>query len=93
MFFCLVMFAGSTFKEQRDASRARIEAKAVVIALESSDGIISLRVSDDGDWIRSNPVRIERDGIKYYALSRTNDRRSIGGPAELSLGHDSCLHY
>ena len=25
MFFCLVMFAGSTFKEQRDASRARIE--------------------------------------------------------------------
>jgi nitrate/nitrite-specific signal transduction histidine kinase len=119
------MFAGSTFKEQRDASRARIEfgeivqildnspaihlfriaqealnnaikhghAKTVVIALESSDGVISLRVSDDAHWIRSNPVRIERDGIKYYAQSRANDRRSIGGPAELSLGHDSCLHY
>jgi two-component system sensor kinase FixL len=101
------MFAGSTFKEQRDASRARIEfgeivqildnspaihlfriaqealnnatkhghAKTVVIALESSDGIISLRVSDDG--IGFDPTRSALRGMGLNIMRYR--ARMIGG--------------
>ena len=111
MFFCLVMFAGSTFKEQRDASRARIEfgeivqilddspaihlfriaqealnnatkhghAKTVVIALESSDGIISLRVSDDG--IGFDPTRSALRGMGLNIMRYR--ARMIGGVLEV----------
>jgi signal transduction histidine kinase len=60
-------------------------AKAVVIALESSEGIVSLRVSDDG--IGFDPARSARKGMGLNIMSYR--ARMIGGTLEIQSNSPS----
>ena len=60
-------------------------AKAVVVALESSDGIVSLRVSDDG--IGFDPARSARRGMGLNIMRYR--ARMIGGTLEIQSNSPS----
>src|SRR5580700_8897330 len=108
MFFCLVMFAGAIFKQQRDSIRDRVELLERSQQLELE--IINIsereqqRIGRDlrwrfvvagerrWDWIRPNLFRKKRDGIKYNALSSPNACRDIGDSIELARWNDGDLH-
>jgi signal transduction histidine kinase len=60
-------------------------AKAVVIALESSDGTVSLRVSDDG--IGFGPIRSARGGMGLNIMRYR--ARMIGGTLEIQSNSPS----
>ena len=70
------MFAGSTFKEQRDASRARIEFGEIVQILDNSPAIHLFRIAQEAlnNAIKHGHAKtvVHRTGVQrwHYIVAR-----------------------
>jgi signal transduction histidine kinase len=96
MFFCLVMFAGSAFKEQRDASRARIELLERSQQLEQQIISISERERErigrdlhDGVCQFLSGIGITADMLKRDLEREAHNRAKVAGEIA-ELLHDAC---
>ena len=96
MFFCLVMFAGSTFKEQRDASRARIELLERSRQLEQQIISISERERErigrdlhDGVCQFLSGIGFTADMLKRDLEREAHNRAKVAGEIA-ELLHDAC---
>jgi signal transduction histidine kinase len=96
MFFCLVMFAGSTLKEQRDASRARIELLERSQQLEQQIISISEREQQrigrdlhDGVCQFLSAIGFTADMLKRDLERDAHDRAKVAGEIA-GLLQDAC---
>jgi signal transduction histidine kinase len=96
MFFWLVMFAGSTFKEQRDTSRARIELLERSQQLEKQIISISERERErigrdlhDGVCQFLSAIGITAAMLKQDLEREAHDRAKVAGEIA-ELLHDAC---
>ena len=96
MFFCLVMFAGSTFKEQRDASRARIELLERSQQLEEQIITISEREQErigrdlhDGLCQFLSAIAFTADMLKKDLEQDLHEGAKVAGEIA-DLLHDAC---